>query len=90
MGLFSRKKPKVDLDAVFKEKYKDLNQIVMQAQQEHDYIVKESLLKLVCERYDELLKLIDEGAHFDEIHFMNLQQHAREEYDIVHDINVGE
>ena len=43
MGLFSRK-PKVNLDDVFKEKYKALNQTMMQAHQEMDDFIKESLL----------------------------------------------
>ena len=68
MGLFSRK-PKVNLDDVFKEKYKALNQTMMQAHQEMDDFIKESLLCQVVNMYDELLSYIDQGAHFDKEHF---------------------
>ena len=42
MGLFNRKK-KVDLDEVFKEKYKEINQIVTNGQNELDLEIQISL-----------------------------------------------
>ena len=46
MGLFS-KKQKVDYDALFKEQYKSVNQLTMQAHNELDYVIKESLFELL-------------------------------------------
>ena len=39
MGLFSKKKA-VDLDGMFKEKYKALNSIMQSAHEELDYTIK--------------------------------------------------
>lgn len=36
MGLFKKKKEKVDLDQVFKDKYKDINRTVQDANNEID------------------------------------------------------
>lgn len=86
MGLFSRKK-EVDLDLLFKEKYKALNQVMMQAQNEIDGIIQESLFRNVVERYDELLALIDQGAHFEKTHFESLKASAIKELEQVIDLN---
>lgn len=86
MGLFSRKK-EVDLDLLFKEKYKALNQVMMQAQNEIDGIIQESLFRNVVERYDELLSLIDQGAHFEKTHFEALKASAIKELEQVIDLN---
>ncbi len=68
MGFFS-KKQKVDYNAIFKEQYKSINQLTMQAQNELDYMIKESLYTLIIEKYDELIELIEKGASFDKEHF---------------------
>lgn len=88
MGLFS-KKQKVDYDALFKEQYKSINQITMQANNENDFVIKESLWALVVEKYDELLSLIEQGAHFEKEHFESLKKNAQEELKKVKDINQG-
>lgn len=88
MGLFSRKQ-KVDYDALFKEQYKSINQITMQANNENDFVIKESLWALVVEKYDELLSLIDQGAHYEKEHFESLKKNAQEELKKVKDINQG-
>lgn len=88
MGLFS-KKQKIDYDALFKEQYKSINQITMQANNENDFVIKESLWALVVEKYDELLSLIEQGAHFEKEHFEALKKSAQEELEKVKDINQG-
>ena len=74
MGLFSRK-PKVNLDDVFKEKYKALNQTMMQAHQEMDDFIKE------------LLSYIDQGAHFDKEHFLALKKSSVDELEMIQKLN---
>lgn len=86
MGLFSRK-PKENLDDVFKEKYKALNQTMMQAHQEMDDLIKESLLRQVVSMYDELLDYIDKGAHFEKEHFISLKKSAVDELEIIQEMN---
>ena len=86
MGLFSRK-PKVNLDDVFKEKYKALNQTMMQAHQEMDDFIKESLLCQVVNMYDELLSYIDQGAHFDKEHFLALKKSSVDELEMIQKLN---
>lgn len=44
MGLFSKKKVPVDYDAVFKEQYKSINQLLQQANNELDYVIKEIIV----------------------------------------------
>lgn len=86
MGLFSKKK-KIDLDELFKEKYKALNKVMMQAQNELDGVIKESLLQNVVERYDELLALIDQGAKVEKAHFESLRASAVQELEKVIALN---
>lgn len=86
MGLFSKKK-KIDVNAVFKEKYKYVNKISQQAHNEIDYVIKESLWKNVSEGYQELIDLIDQGADFDKDHFVSLLDNANKELEMVHKIN---
>jgi len=86
MGLFSKKK-KVDYDTIFKEKYKSLNQLTMQAHNELDFVIKESLYVLIVEKYDELISLIDQGAHFEKDHFLSLKENAIKELNMLKNIN---
>lgn len=86
MGFFS-KKQKVDYDAVFKEQYKSINQLTMQAHNELDYTIKESLYALIIEKYDELIELIDKGASFDKNHFISLKESAMKEYQNIQGVN---
>ena len=86
MGFFSKKK-KVDYDALFKDLYKSINQLTMQAQNEMDYTIKESLYALVIEKYDELLGLIDQGAAFDKEHFASLKESIVKDYHNIQKIN---
>ncbi|MFR7592455.1 MAG: hypothetical protein ACLUVC_13520 [Longibaculum sp.] len=88
MGLFSKKKKEtIDYDAVFKEQYKSINQLMMQAHEELDFVIKESLLKMIVEKYNELLTLIDQGAHFEKDHFEALKQSACQELETIQNIN---
>ena len=89
MGLFS-KKQKVDYDALFKEQYKSVNQLTMQAHNELDYVIKESLFELIVEKYNELITFIDQGASYDKAHFESLRENAPKELKTLQDINKDE
>ena len=89
MGLFS-KKQKVDYDALFKEQYKSVNQLTMQAHNELDYVIKESLFELIVEKYNELITFIDQGASYDKAHFESLRENAQNELKTLQDINKDE
>lgn len=89
MGIFSRK-IKVNLDDTFKDLYKSINQITMQASQELDFVIKQSLLELTVEKYNELIELIDKGANFDKEHFLSLKENAEKELQTIKNINAGE
>lgn len=82
MGLFSRKK-KVDLDEVFKTKYKEINQIVANGQNELDLQIQISLLTLAYDKYDDLLELIDQGVEYDRKHFEALQMDLKKQIDLL-------
>ena len=69
MGLFGKKKKTVDLQQVFKDKYKDINQIVNDANNELDLEIQISLLELAYDKYNDLLDLIDQGVDFDKAHY---------------------
>lgn len=86
MGLFSKKK-KIDYDVLFKEKYKSVNQLNMQANKELDFVIKESLYALIVSEYDELLSYIDQGAHYDKDHILSMKANAQKEYSILQDLN---
>ena len=79
MGLFSKKK-KVDYDVLFKEKYKSINQLIMQANNELDFVIKESLYALVLSEYDELLSYIDQGANYDKDHIISASGNLKKDY----------
>lgn len=89
MGLFS-KKQKVDYDALFKEQYKSVNQLTMQAHNELDYVIKESLFELIVEKYNELITFINQGASYDKAHFESLRENAQKELKTLQDINKDE
>ena len=89
MGLFS-KKQKVDYDALFKEQYKSVNQLTMQAHNELDYVIKESLFELIVEKYNELITFIQQGASYDKAHFESLRENAQKELKTLQDINKDE
>ncbi len=78
MGFFSRKKT-VDLDEVFKKKYKDINSIVNEANNELDLKIQISLLELAYEKYGDLLELIDQGVEYDRKHFEVLQNDLKKQ-----------
>lgn len=82
MGLFSKKKT-VDLDELFKEKYKSLNTIMQSAHEELDYIIKAASMELAIEKYDQLLDLIDQGANYDREHFSKLKEDAIKELTLI-------
>lgn len=74
MGLFGKKKKTVDLQQVFKDKYKDINQIVNDANNELDLEIQISLLELAYDKYNDLLDLIDQGVDFDKAHFLSIDR----------------
>ena len=63
--MFFRKKQKVDLDAKFKEVYREVNKITADAGNELDVTIKYSQLKLACRKFDDLIYLILVGAIFE-------------------------
>lgn len=83
MGLFGKKKAKVNLDETFKQQYKALNTIMQSAQEELDFEVKVASYQLVIEKYDQLLSLIDQGANFERTHFENLRDNVKKELDMI-------
>ena len=82
MGLFGKKKKTVDLQQVFKDKYKDINQIVNDANNE-DLEIQISLLELAYDKYNDLLDLIDQGVDFDKAHFLSMQQDLKKQIDLL-------
>lgn len=91
MGLFSRKKKaQWDYQAMFQEQYKSVNRLTQQAQQETDFVIKESLYEVIVEKYNELIDFIDKGADFDKAHFEMLRNHAVKELQSIHAINQSE
>ena len=83
MGLFGKKKKTVDLQQVFKDKYKDINQIVNDANNELDLEFQISLLELAYDKYNDLLDLIDQGVDFDKAHFLSMQQDLKKQIDLL-------
>ena len=83
MGLFGKKKKTVDLQLVFKDKYKDINQIVNDANNELDLEIQISLLELAYDKYNDLLDLIDQGVDFDKAHFLSMQQDLKKQIDLL-------
>ena len=83
MGLFGKKKKTVDLQQVFKDKYKDINQIVNDANNELDLEIQISLLELAYDKYNDLLDLIYQGVDFDKAHFLSMQQDLKKQIDLL-------
>lgn len=83
VGLFGKKKKTVDLQQVFKDKYKDINQIVNDANNELDLEIQISLLELAYDKYNDLLDLIDQGVDFDKAHFLSMQQDLKKQIDLL-------
>lgn len=83
MGLFGKKKKTVDLQQVFKDKYKDINQIVNDANNELDLEIQISLLELAYDKYNDLLDLIDQCVDFDKAHFLSMQQDLKKQIDLL-------
>ena len=83
MGLFGKKKKTVDLQQVFKDKYKDINQIVNDANNELDLEIQISLLELAYDKYNDLLDLIDQGVDFNKAHFLSMQQDLKKQIDLL-------
>ena len=83
MGLFGKKKKTVDLQQVFKDKYKDINQIVNDANNELDLEIQISILELAYDKYNDLLDLIDQGVDFDKAHFLSMQQDLKKQIDLL-------
>ena len=83
MGLFGKKKKTVDLQQVFKDKYKDINQIVNDANNELDLEIQISLLELAYDKYNDLLDLLDQGVDFDKAHFLSMQQDLKKQIDLL-------
>lgn len=82
MGFFNKKKT-IDLDSLFKEQYKILNQIMQSAQEELDFEIKAASYQLVIEKYDELLDLIQQGANFEYDRFNSMRQATQKELDLI-------
>ena len=87
VGLFSRKKPVINLDDQAKEIYKQINQITMNAKNELDFDVALSLYELALSKYDDLLAMIDQGANLDKNHFLALKESLKKERDLIKGVN---
>ena len=83
MGLFKKKKEKVDLDQVFKDKYKDINRTVQDANNEIDLEIQISLLELAYDKYNDLFELIDQGVDYDKEHFISLQADLKKQTNLL-------
>lgn len=83
MGLFKKKKGKVDLDQVFKDKYKDINRTVQDANNEIDLEIQISLLELAYDKYNDLFELIDQGVDYDKDHFISLQADLKKQINLL-------
>lgn len=83
MGLFKKKKEKVDLDQVFKDKYKDINRTVQDANNEIDLEIQISLLELAYDKYNYLFELIDQGVDYDKDHFISLQADLKKQINLL-------
>jgi hypothetical protein len=83
MGLFSKKKEKsVDITSKCKEIYKDINQIMQNANGEGDLDIRLSLLQLASAKYEDILTLIEQGADFDAAHFESLRKNVNHEIEL--------
>lgn len=82
MGFFSRKKT-VDLDEIFKKKYKEINEIVASGQREVDLDIQLSQFMLAYNKYDELLELIDQGVDYDRKHFETMKEDLKKHIDLL-------
>lgn len=82
MGLFNRKKS-VDLNQVFKDKYKDINKIVSNANNELDLEIQISLMELAYDKYNDLLELIDQGVDYDKNHFLSMQEDLKKKISLL-------
>ena len=71
------------MQQVFKDKYKDINQIVNDANNELDLEIQISLLELAYDKYNDLLDLIDQGVDFDKAHFLSMQQDLKKQIDLL-------
>jgi len=85
--VFFRKKKQVDLDELFKAKYKEINEIVASGQREMDLEIKISQFELAYHKYDELLELIDQGVDYDRQHFEMLKQDLKKQIDLLKGLN---
>ena len=83
MGLFKKKKEKVDLAQVFKDKYKDINRTVQDANNEIDLEIQISLLELAYDKYNDLFELIDQGVDYDKDHFISLQADLKKQINLL-------
>ena len=83
MGLFKKKKEKVDLDQVFKDRYKDINRTVQDANNEIDLEIQISLLELAYDKYNDLFELIDQGVDYDKDHFISLQADLKKQINLL-------
>ena len=71
------------LPKLYKDKYKDINQIVNDANNELDLEIQISLLELAYDKYNDLLDLIDQGVDFDKAHFLSMQQDLKKQIDLL-------
>ena len=82
MGFFKRNK-NIDLEEVFKTKYKEINKIIADGQNELDLQIQISLFTLAYEKYNDLLQLIDQGVDYDRKHFEALQSDLKKQIDLL-------
>ena len=73
----------MDLDQVFKDKYKDINRTVQDANNEIDLEIQISLLELAYDKYNDLFELIDQGVDYDKDHFISLQADLKKQINLL-------
>lgn len=77
--MFFKRKKEVNIEQKFQDLYKEINKLTKSAANELDYTIKYNHLQLACDKYKDLIKLIDKGAPFEKKHFESLQKTVEEE-----------
>lgn len=77
--MFFKKKKEVNIEQQFQDLYKEINKLTQSAANELDYDIKYNHLLLACNKYQDLIKLIDKGAPFEKEHFESLKKTVEKE-----------
>lgn len=72
-------KHSIDYNLLFKQQLKSVAVLETQLDEETDPFIQESLLKVLIEKYDELLVCIRHGADYSDLHFANLKKEREQQ-----------